>query len=60
MTTETQEAEWLWQRDAARARVQVLEAENRRLRNLLGYAEQAIKAEYDRANEMKKLTGAPQ
>ena len=40
-------AELLWQRDEARARLQPLEAENHRLKMLLGYAEAAIRAEYN-------------
>lgn len=38
--------ELLWQRDQCRAKCERLEQDNARLQLLLGYAEQAIEAEY--------------
>ena len=43
-------AELLWERDVARAKLEPLQRENEQLRMLLGYAQAAIKAEYNRAN----------
>lgn len=43
-------AELLWERDAARAKLEPLRREIEHLRMLLGYAQAAIMGEYHRAN----------
>lgn len=49
------QAELLWQRDVARARLAPLEAENTRLKELLRYAEEAIAGEYQRAESLRDI-----
>jgi hypothetical protein len=50
MTDRERAAELLWQRDEARAKVVRLERELEHTKMLLSRAEEAIRAEYERAN----------